>query len=160
MPIDNAHEVPADSDFRFVVLGHPEAGEFLEWDVAVAKAWELTPPGEKRVEVTLGQKGAIRVRTEDPDPQPVQVLLAEDPDYRIHTVREFIPKSGGHSVGVQTDCDFISQGSWETYDPHSSGDEYSPCPVCQDRRNEPMSDVSAHGAKVRIGSTSLHAVVH
>ena len=67
MPYEDALEKPEDSDYRFVVRGHPELGEFLDWDAAVAAAWGVTPAGRTRVEVTLAPKGLIQVRTEDPD---------------------------------------------------------------------------------------------
>lgn len=67
MPYEDADEVPEESDFRFVVLGHPELGEFLDWAVAVAKAWEVTLPGQKRVEVALVQRGLTQLRIEDED---------------------------------------------------------------------------------------------
>lgn len=62
---------PDDPDYRFVVLGHPELGEFLDWDEAVAAAWTVTPAGAKRADVTLAHKGVEQFRTQDPDPDDV-----------------------------------------------------------------------------------------
>jgi len=71
-------DTPTDPDYRFVVLGHPELGEFLEWDPAVAAAWTVTAPGHSRVPVTMAHKGVVQLRTEDPDPDPRFTVVLVD----------------------------------------------------------------------------------
>lgn len=37
----------------WIIVGHPDEDPFLAHELAVARAWELTPPGEQRPEVVL-----------------------------------------------------------------------------------------------------------
>lgn len=134
---DNIVERPGereDSKYRFVVLGHPELGEFVDWDVAVAKAWTVTPAGGTRVEVTLAQKGVQQFRTSDPDADEPNLLdgitFDDDLSGRIHQVQEFVT-DGTDLLVAYTYCgQSRASNQWSTYNKAIDGDSYSPCEGC------------------------------
>lgn len=137
MPYEDADEVPEESDFRFVVLGHPELGEFLDWAVAVAKAWEVTLPGQKRTEVALVQRGLTQLRTEDPDTDVSAhgatvidlVLDKDDSSMVVHLVER------AHLSWVQMHCGRVSRRKHLVPVPGPKGG--NECRVCFDPDFDP-----------------------
>jgi hypothetical protein len=144
MGIVGEDDHPEDSDYRFVVLGHPELGEFLDWDTAVAKAWSVTPPGRKRVDVTLAPKGVQQLKTSDPDSDddessPMDGIIFDFEDPRIHQVKEFTT-DGTDILVAHTYCG-LTRGSneWATYNKAIDGDRYQPCSGCHWPGHRPLS---------------------
>jgi len=131
---------PEDSAYRFVVLGHPELGEFLDWDTAVAKAWSVTPPGGTRVEVTIAPKGVQQFRTSDPNPDDdpsTDILdgIVIAGDKRAHQIEEFHTDATDFLI-ARTYCGkTVGSGAWvalSTVQQQELG--YTQCPGCFIRR--------------------------
>ena len=50
------------------IAGHPDL--FATEDEAVARAWELTPPGKQRRQVTLAKSWSDLLAESEPGPKP------------------------------------------------------------------------------------------